>query len=593
MSMILSGTTAADYGNPTKQQTLAGATLVFYAHEPAPVAAATAAAPRARWDFYPTSADPTTPELGRAVVAADGTFSTTLKGRPAAVVVTIAVDKFAYAPATGKHARGVLGVAAVAALDPDGQQVRAHLAIALAKPGYCRLLAALDLWLAAGRVVAGSPAAAVAGVFVTAFDRDITQDDQLGEAETDATGSFEVFFAGAAFRKLPLLSGVLASLTSLELVGGPDLFFKVRAGAVVLLDEAPATGRASGRENSHNCSFNELTVAAPGVVPGVDAGPTVWRAIGDLAIVPATPGGVIDLDADGLTAVGKQAVHAVIKLKGTAFRRFTNGEAIRYRWLVREWANPTVAAGGPGAPPVPAGRTADPSGAVPTGWTAITAGLGGSYGSVIGFSTAGGVYTVTAVALPVAPDANGWIEVDQRVLAPGEYYAASGELARLDTAQLVPPGGYAHRKFSLVLQVQTASAGFQQAPQPIHICNDQVRLTFHLSGLGGGCDPFVRVGGTVDIDAAYQVEHPYLQSFRTYVQKHDGTNHQALSASATFAPAAPFWLAPPGISGTATLAGYGVEPCSYEAGIVAQARLTTGEATILAAGPVKEGFCVR
>jgi hypothetical protein len=33
--------------------------------------------------------------------------------------------------------------------------------------------------------------------------------------------------------------------------------------------------------------------------------------------------------------------------------------------------------------------------------------------------------------------------------------------------------------------------------------------------------------------------------------------------------------------------------CSYEAGIVAQARLTTGESGISGAGPRKDGFCVR
>jgi hypothetical protein len=201
---------------------------------------------------------------------------------------------------------------------------------------------------------------------------------------------------------------------------------------------------------------------------------------------------------------------------------------------------------------------------------------------------------VTALPLLVAPDAHGWIEVDQRALGANEYYTPTGELCRFDTTQLVPAGGYKHRKFSVVLQIQTASAGFQQAPQPLHLNNDQVRLAFHLTALGSGCDPFTRsAAGTIDVSATYEVEHPYLHSYSTYVQKHDGSNRQALSASATFNPAAPFWLDPPGVSGTATRSGYPVEPCSYEAGLVAQARLTTGESGIGQAGPDKDGFCVR
>ncbi len=532
--------------------------------------------------------------LGSATVQADGSFSAKLKPHQGSVLVTIEVERFTYAPATGRTARGLLGLAPLAFDPVDDQLAVARLRIDLPRPAYCALLARLDLWLAAGRVMASSPSAGVSGVLVTAFDRDITQDDQLGTAMTDGAGNFEVFFPGEAFRRLPPLGGILGGLTSLELIGGPDLFFHVRAGAAPLLEEPAGVGRTDPRENSSNCSFNVLTVELPTTVnPGPESGPTAWRAIGDYAIVSPTPGGPTDLDADGLTTTGKKAFHRKIKLKGAVFRRYVNGEPIRYRFLVREWANPHLSSGGPGAPPPPPPGATDPDPAVPSGWQALTAGVSGSYGYVLGYTLSGGTLTVTSLSLPASPNANGWIEVDQRPLGPGESYVPTGELCRFNTSVLVPAGGMTHRKFSVVIQVQTPSVAYQQLPQPLHINNDQVRLSFDLNGLGAGCDPFTRsAAGTIDINATFRVEHPYLNFYRTYVRRHDGVNQQDLSAGETFSPATPLWLDPPAKTGTATRLGYAVEPCSYEAGIIARARLTTGEQDISQTHD-DEAFCVR
>lgn len=588
MSIIIAGTTSAYYGNSARLQTLAGATLQFYATKTREDAS------RTRWGFQPLPDEAIgTKLLGQAVVQSDGSFSTQLPDYEGAVAVVIEVERFEYAPDTGKTARGILGVTQLSTEPLDDGVTLARLPIDLSRPAYCALLAKLDLWLAAGRVLAAGTSVGVSGVLVTAFDRDITQDDQLGTATTDPTGSFEVFFPGSQFRQLP---GSVLGLTSLELIGGPDLFFHVRAGTVALLEEPAGTGRRDDRENSSNCSYNELAVARPGLGddPTPESGPTIWRAIGDLKVVPETSGGPIDFDPDGLTTAGKKALFGTIKLKGAVFRKFVNGEPIRYRFLVAEWANPKSSTGGPGMPPLPAAGTVDADPGVPAGWQALTSGVSGAYGTIVGFTIVGGVFEVTSLSLTAAPNANGWIEVDQRVLGPTESYAPTGELMRVDTRQLVPAGGFRPRKFSLVFQLQTASGGFQQSAQAVHVNNDQVRMKFELSGLGTGCDPFTpTAAGTIDIQATFEVEHPYLHHYSTYVRRHDGVNQQALSANETFSPASPLWLDPPLKTGAAVLSGYAVEPCSYEAGLTARTRLTTGETDLGTPSPADQAFCVK
>lgn len=525
-------------------------------------------------------------------MAPDGSFSTKLTTPKGPVVVVLHVKRFGYAPDTGKEARGLLGVATLSAQPVDGEIAVARLDVDLPRSAYCALLAALDLWLAAGRVLASGTPSGVSGVQVTAFDRDITQDDELGTATTDATGSFEVFFAGAEFRKLP---GSFLGLQSLELVGGPDLFFHVRAGTVPLLEEPSKMGRHSGRENSKSCSYNELSVVLSqptGSVP--ESGPTIWSAIGDVRVIPETLGGPTGFDPDGLTSAGKKAFYSRIKLKGAVFRKFVDGQPIRYRFLVAEWGDPKAIVGGPGMPPLPSSGAADPDPAVPAGWRALSDGVSGAYGTIIGFAIVGGVFQVTSLSLAASPEREGWIEVDQRVLGPTESYAPTGELLRLDTTKLVPAGGLSARKFSLVLQLQTPSGGYQQAAQAIHVNNEQVRLEFALAGLGAGCNPLSpTAAGTIDLSAAFTVVHPYLRRYDTYVRRHDGVSHQAMSASEVFDPTSSIWLDPPSKSGTATITGYAVEPCSYEAGITASARLTTGESDIDTAGPRRQSFCVR
>ncbi|MCP3140254.1 hypothetical protein [Pyxidicoccus xibeiensis] len=251
------GRTAAHYDNPHRHQTLAGATLVFYgtgaSHPPAPSSGSTRLGWRAL-DVLPAGA------LGRATVGPEGRYSLVLEhyeGGP--LLVALDVKKLEAAPEPGTGARGLLGVAW-----PRKAAEAWMLDVELPHPAYCALLGALDLWLVAGRVTdcAREPRPLVGG-HVTAWGGDAAPEEALGAALTDATGSFEVFFPGSAFRRVPVLPPPFDAILPNELVGGPDVFFQVWQGSERVLDEPRTRGRERDRENRRNCTYLELCVAPP------------------------------------------------------------------------------------------------------------------------------------------------------------------------------------------------------------------------------------------------------------------------------------------------------------------------------------------
>src|SRR5262249_50911864 len=129
---------------------------------------------------------------------------------------------------------------------------------------FCAILTALDLWMVSGRVSdCENKQDSLSGGTVTAFDRDLSQDDALGSDLTDAGGNFAIFFPSAQFKKIPLLPPPFDTIVPFELIGGPDVYFRVTQGANTLLDEPASQGRTAGRENVGHCSFHELCVKAP------------------------------------------------------------------------------------------------------------------------------------------------------------------------------------------------------------------------------------------------------------------------------------------------------------------------------------------
>jgi hypothetical protein len=125
------------------------------------------------------------------------------------------------------------------------------------EPLYCGLRRRVDLWTLFGRVTdaAGN---AVVGARVDAVDADLTQDDALGGAVTNARGVYRIDYPGDAFRK--------GTRINVELIGGPDVYFKVtNASGKVLLDEPSSTGRSKGRQDI-SCS-ERINLTVPGGEP--------------------------------------------------------------------------------------------------------------------------------------------------------------------------------------------------------------------------------------------------------------------------------------------------------------------------------------
>jgi len=151
MCYILAGNTIVRGGRRSRRHTLAGATLIFYR-----CGEEKAGSRFPRWSWTPMAeAGLAAEEIGRTAVRDDGTYEVTLDAyQGGGLRVALAIEKLAYAPASGKSAFGLLG---------DVQPIRsprtphqdlpsATLNIGLSKTAFCALLKDLDLVLVAGRV---------------------------------------------------------------------------------------------------------------------------------------------------------------------------------------------------------------------------------------------------------------------------------------------------------------------------------------------------------------------------------------------------------------------------------------------------------
>lgn len=188
---------------------------------------------------------------------------------------------------------------------------------------WCWIRGLFGAWVICGKVVLCEDKRPIGGVEVFAFDRDWLQDDPLGSAVTDGGGRFRIDYTTAAFQP--------GTFLNVELVGGPDLYFRVEsAGGSPLLVESPSRGRDADRENAGPCFCVELCLEE--VPPDVVEAYPVFTHIGAYKYstqIDSAPAGT------GLTLADGRAFFRVNRLNGVLSKKL-NGNPMEYRFEVRE-----------------------------------------------------------------------------------------------------------------------------------------------------------------------------------------------------------------------------------------------------------------
>jgi hypothetical protein len=157
---------------------------------------------------------------------------------------------------------------------------------------WCRVREMFGAWVICGRVVEHKTDKPVADAVVRAFDADLVQDDPLGTATTNLYGRFRIDYTADDFKRTPL-----SPLVNVELVSGPDLYFRVESYiGTSLLDESPLKGRKPGRKNVGSCACVELSVHAPAPMPPYDE---AWEELREHEIASSFEAGRTPIATDG------------------------------------------------------------------------------------------------------------------------------------------------------------------------------------------------------------------------------------------------------------------------------------------------------
>ena len=278
---------------------------------------------------------------------------------------------------------------------------------------WCLIRGLFGAYTICGRVVHCRTKQPIGAVKVLAFDRDWLQDDELGSAMTDGAGEFRIDYTWSAFQP--------GTFIDIELVGGPDIYFRVESGGgTPLLVESPSRGRDSDRENVGPCFCVELCLDEE---PPTTSDPyPVFTHVGGykyLTQIDSIPPGT------GLTIGDSRAFYATMRLNGILSKRL-NGNPMEYRFER---------------------RTTDATGAPTSGWTPIDVsqiartviGIWEKYdpafpGDPDPIKTK--EYTVNGTVGPeelVATIVDGWIRVPQEsnVFGPEGYFSPNGNMVNL------------------------------------------------------------------------------------------------------------------------------------------------------------------
>lgn len=402
---------------------------------------------------------------------------------------------------------------------------------------WCAIRALFGAWTICGHVMVCDSGAPVSGVKVTAFDADWTQDDALGSGISDASGHYRIDYLASDFKVTPF------SWLQIELIGGPDLYFRVEDGmGNILLNEPRSQGRTPGRENAGPCMEVNLCVdKQPQTPPHTDTIP-LFNQIGMYHIYT-------DLTADGLTISGNFAFTGVIPLMGI-MPDGTNSEALEYRFAYQEYLpDGTLPAGS--NPVTPAMIPATQIGWLEfrdwdgTAWTTNSAPYYVNNPAVAPTIIHNSDGTTQSHICNVNADPNGWIAIPrENDLSFGGVgrFVPNGNLIYLNTAELtdeiynvtgllagnsVPSGQQAsEHKFKLFFEarkvighvgvssnalnaIQMSNTSFAQHRHPDWGVSDitaPVVVELDIQELmGGGCG---QIGGSMH--ALYTVYHPYL-----------------------------------------------------------------------------------
>ena len=352
--------------------------------------------------------------LGEAAIGADGGYSVEL----AASYGGDAVDIDLYCGTLSGHVPPRPTQVALTTLQPAWRSVGAADAKAgneVAAFDYamlprlsCALLNRLGLWVICGQVTLCGTDEVIEGITVYAFDRDWLQDDALGSALTGPGGKFQIWYTAAEFSRTPF-----SPVINIELVPGPDLYFRIEGpGGVVLLNEPPSTGRTPGRQNVGPCFCVELCV--PEAPPQTEPIPD-FRYIGYLDYV-------VDVDSgpagSGRTLADNRAFFDGLRLSGPIGTTL-GGQPLEYRFEVR--ALPA----GPWNPVLPNQIT-------PTTIGASEKLVGGNL--EVSKVVVNG--TNSAAEIAVTPAADGWIAMPQEGNLSTGLFVPNLNMITLDTTAI-------------------------------------------------------------------------------------------------------------------------------------------------------------
>ncbi|HEY1299330.1 MAG TPA: hypothetical protein VGF07_02470 [Stellaceae bacterium] len=360
---------------------------------------------------------------------------------------------------------------------------------------WCYFRGLFGAWTICGRVTVCDTKNPVGGVRVRAFDVDWLQDDDLGAAVTDGDGRFRIDYTTADFQKTIFSPGL-----NIELIGGPDLYFRVETLAnTPLLVEPRARGRQPDRENAGPCFCVDLCLEQQ-PQDGGDPLP-VFTAVGGyqyLTDIDSTPPG------NGLTVADNRAFFATMRLNGILSKKL-NGNPMQYRFEI---------------------ATTDPDGQNPVGWTPVTPAQIAR--TVIGiwehFAPAfpgdpnpikTKLYTVNGTAGPnelvAGFTADGFVQVPQEsnVFGPTGFFQPNGNMINLESRSIAAWGSVNETG---VLAGHSATSGGQPLAQDRHFA---IRMKVREQGnLGAGSDAGVCQHIAID-NTGYDnvVHHPSWAGF--------------------------------------------------------------------------------